>query len=672
MCGISGIINKDIANGYNSKNLKAITDPISHRGPNDVGYILINTADEILLMGDTDTPTEVYDNESRYKPTANINYDFPYKFKVALGHRRLSIIDLSPMGHLPMCDNNTRYWITFNGEIYNYKELKTELVTLGYFFNSKTDTEVILAAYAAWGEACQQKFKGMWAFCIYDNNTKEIFLSRDRFGIKPLYYWLSPMQSFCFGSEIKQFTFLPDWKAVLNGQKAYDYLLYNMTDHTDETMFKGVFHLPPGHCFKSKIDSIKTGLSGKIKSELWYKPVFKGYKGSFEDAAKEFEILFKKSVKEHLVSDVVVGSALSGGLDSSAIVCEIDKLLKDVSKIEKQETFSFCSSDEWSNEKKWVDEVIKVTNAKANYVFLNIENVIEKTEDLIWYNDEPTQSQSLLASFEVYKAAKSSNIKVLLNGQGADEYLSGYGAFTSFRLLKLFKRGNFKEINEELDGGSSQSKPNFKKVYLQFFYHLAPRFLKRFFSSKVRSHKELKDIVSLKYLRCRHFHPHDNIPFKSNSIFNIARRQLLYDPLQKYLRFEDRMSMANSIEARVPFLDHNLVEFCGQLPANYLDGKGESKKLLLHGLKAILPTAILNRKDKIGFITGEQNWVRRDHTPEFRKMLEESIKYSKGILKTEALLFLDKVVDGTIPFSYTYWRLIQFGLWMKKFKVELE
>lgn len=672
MCGISGIINQPKVPGYSSKDLKMMTDAIRHRGPDDAGYLLWNATSNVILLGDDDTPKDVYESEAPYKPTAKICDETPISFDVALGHRRLSIIDLSTMGHLPMCYSNSRYWITFNGEIYNYKALKTELMELGHHFVSKTDTEVILAAYAQWGIACQQRFHGMWAFGIYDSVAKEIFLSRDRYGIKPLYYWLSPQQSFCFASEIKQFTFLPGWQAILNGQLAYDYLQYNMTDHCAETMFKGVFHLPPGHCFKASVGIIPTDTNGKIKPERWYLPSFKNYKGSFEEAAKKFETLFKNSVKEHLVSDVVVGAALSGGLDSSAIVCEVDNLLKEAGKQDAQETFSFCSSEEWSNEKKWVDEVIKVTSAKATYVFLEAANVIEKTEDLIWYNDEPTQSQTLFANFEVYNAAKLAHIKVLMNGQGADEYLSAYGSFNTFRLVKLLKRGKFKKINEEIIQINGKAKPDYINVYLQLCQNLVPHFIKRYFSRKAKSYVALQAVISLKKLNARPVHPHDNIPYKTNSIFNIAQRQLLHDPLQKYLRFEDRMSMANSIEARVPFLDHRLVEFSSQLPADYLDGVGELKKLLLHGLKEILPASILNRKDKIGYITAELNWMRREHTAEFKKMLEESLKYAKGVLKPEALLYFDKVVDGTIPFSYTYWRLIQFGLWMKKFKVELE
>ena len=208
-------------------------------------------------------------------------------------------------------------------------------------------------------------------------------------------------------------------------------------------------------------------------------------------------------------------------------------------------------------------------------------------------------------------------------------------------------------------------------AYFELFYFLAPNFIKRFCSNNTANHKQLLAVISVPNLKAKKEHPYDSIPYKSKSIFDIAFKQLLYDPLQKYLRFEDRMSMANSIEARVPFLDHRLVDFATQLPADYLDSKEELKKIMLHGLKNILPTAILNRKDKIGFITSEENWVRKEFSKEFRKMLDESIKASNGIIKPVALDYFDKVVEGTIPFTYNYWRFIQFGLWMKKFKVSL-
>ena len=671
MCGISGIINNK-QQLYGSNDLRLMTEAIRHRGPNDVGYMLIENDGNIHLFGDKDTPSEVYNSNTSYSPKGSIEQAELKNFKLAFGHRRLSIIDLSVYGHLPMCYDNGRYWITFNGEIYNYRELKQELQDLGHAFISQTDTEVILAAYKVWGTACQEKFHGMWAFCICDTITKDIFLSRDRFGIKPLYYWVSPSGAFCFGSEIKQFTFLPGWKAILNKARGFDYLVHSMIDHTDQTMFQGVFQVPAGCFFKSAIENVQVNTNGKIQISTWYAPAYTGFKGPFEEATKTFEQYFKNSLKEHLVSDVTVGAALSGGLDSSSIVCEIDDLLKKEGKEGKLKTFSYCANDERYNEKKWIDEVIKVTNVEAHYVSLNGQEVFEKAEKLVWQNDEPSQSQSLLANYQVYKIARENNVKVIINGQGADEYLSGYGAFKKYRWVKLLKRCKFRELNVEIANLQKQPLIFYFSEYFKLFYFVFPSFVRKFFSRRTTSFQNLKTVISFQHLNIgSNYHPYDNMNFKKHNIFNISNHQLKHEPLPKYLHYEDRMSMAHSIEARVPFLDHRLVEFANQMPADYLDGLNETKKMMLHGLKDILPESIRNRKDKIGFITSEEKWVKEEFTIELRSMLENSIKLSKGIIKPEALQYFDKVVKGDIAFDYTYWRLILFGIWMNKFSVEL-
>lgn len=667
MCGISGIINSG-QNRFAVRDIAAMTDIVRHRGPDDEGFVLFNEEGKHFILGGDATPPEVYKSNVPYKPQATVKESEKINYSIALGHRRLSILDLSAYGHCPMSYGNGRYWITFNGEIYNFNQLKDELHQLGHDFISHTDTEVILAAYAEWGTDCLQKFNGMWAFAIYDAATKEIFLARDRFGIKPLYYWIAPGKAFCFASEIKQFTVLPGWHAILNNQRAFDYLVYNMTDHTDETMFAGVYQVPAGHFYKSTLDKINT--NGKLTLTKWYQPQYKGSSMSFKEAAAGFEKLFKNSVKEHLVSDVPVGSALSGGLDSTAIVCEINSLLKSERNKDAQKTFSYCSSDERYNEKKWIDEAVKSVKVDAHYINETAGGVVEKVLELIWYHDEPNQSQSELATYHVYKLAKDNNIKVLINGQGADEYLSGYEAFKNFRWLQLLKKCKFKQLNYEISNDNTYYSDGVVAAYMRLFYFLTPSTIRFFFSKKTKAYKTLLSVISLPHLKVKEQHPFDSMGYKSNSIFNIAHRQLLHNPLPKYLRYEDRMSMANSVEARVPFLDHRLIEFTTQLPADYLDGVRETKKLLRHGLKNILPPSILARKDKIGFVTSEENWVRQQLTSQFRQQLQYSIDHSKGIIKPEALTYFDEIVQGSKPFNYNYWRLISFGAWMKRFNVQ--
>jgi asparagine synthase (glutamine-hydrolysing) len=670
MCGISGIINNE-TNQYQAKDLLAMTKIITHRGPDDEGYYIRDNTGGVLILGGDDTSNEAYHTDVAYCPADPISKYANQQIKVALGHRRLSIIDLSPFGHLPMCSSNQRYWITFNGEIYNYKTIKKELQSLGHQFISNSDTEVILAAYSQWGQECLHHFNGMWAFAIYDSDTKEVFLARDRFGIKPLYYWISGNGTFCFGSEIKQFTVLPGWKSILNRQRAYDYLIYSMTDHTDETMFEGVFQIPAGHLFKFNVDKINFTKKRRVQIEKWYNPVYKGYNGSFDEAACEFKNRFKQSVKEHLVADVPLGSALSGGMDSSAIVCEIDEILKEQDELNTQKTFSYISSDERYNEQKWINEVLSQTKVSPCYIHSNGDNAFKHAADIIWYNDEPNQSQSHLVSWQIYRAAKENKIKVLMSGQGADEYNSGYGAFMFFRWGLLLKKLKFRKLNYEITHSQTNEKLSLVQAYIKLGYFIVPKGLKRYLSRQTKYHQNLKSLISEKHLHSKKEHPFDTIPYDADSIFNIANTMLLHYPLQRYLHFDDRLSMSNSVEARVPFLDHRLVEFTTQLPADYLDSMGETKKMIKYGLKDILPEKIRNRKDKIGFITAEESWVKESHTKEFREMLEKSIKVSRGIIKPEALVYFDKLSKGKVPFDYTYWRLIIFGVWMEKFNVEL-
>lgn len=670
MCGISGIINTR-QNGFAVKDITAMTDIVQHRGPDDEGFVLFDKEGKYFTAGGAATSQEVYKGNFPYSPQSTIEALAQINYTSALGHRRLSILDLTAYGHCPMSYSDGRYWITYNGEIYNFNELKEELQKLGHHFISHTDTEVILAAYAQWGTACLDRFNGMWAFCIYDTGTKEIFLARDRFGIKPLYYWAAVNGAFCFGSEIKQFTVLPGWKAILNNQKAYDFLVYNVADHTEETMFAGVYQIPAGCYFKATVANIKPDKTGRIKNKKWYRPEYKKYDGTFEEAAKGFKNHFKASVKEHLIADVPVGCALSGGLDSSAIVCEVSELLVEKGKGEVQKTFSYCTGDDRYNEKKWMDEVMAQVKVDANYIFSDGDQVFEHSRDLIWTLDEPNQSQSELATWEVYKAAKDNGINVLISGQGADEYISGYEAFMNFRWVQLLKKLRFKKLNEEIDKNKTHLKLSYAKTYLKLLYFFVPRGVRRYLSRKTSYYKMMTSLVSLENLKSKERHPFDDIPFNTNSIFNIAYKQLLHYPLQKYLHFDDRLSMSNSVEARVPFLDHRLVEFTTRLPADYLDGMGETKKIVKHALKDILPEKIRNRVDKIGFVTAEERWVKETHTQEFRAMIEKAIQNSKGIIKPEALQYFDLVSKSKIAFDYTYWRLISFGIWMELFDVEL-
>ena len=644
---------------------------IRHRGPDGEGYFFLDDKKRIYSVGGSDTPEAVWESKLPYGPSEHINKMERFPFRLAFGHRRLSIIDLSASGHQPMSYANSRYWITYNGEIYNYKDIQRELIELGHIFFSSSDTEVILASYAEWGEKCLEKFSGMWAFAIYDSLENEIFLARDRYGIKPLYYWFSADNTFYFASEIKQFTVLPKWEARLNPQRTYDHLVYSISDHTDETMFDRVFQLPSGTHYKSLINQVKPGISGRINSVRWYRPVRNQYTGSFNDACRVFRDLFQKSVNEHLRADVQIGTALSGGLDSSAIVCEINRILRNKGQESLQKTFSSCSSYERFDERKWMDIIVKSANIDAHFVYPELEEAIKMTPDIVWHQDEPYQSQSAFLANNIFKLAKKNGVKVLLNGQGADEYLGGYGQFTIARYSKLAKQLRFGELLTEVRITKELYPKARDSVFAKIAYNFLPDQVKREVNSSFNRYNLVRSIIEPRKMHLTPAHPFDSIPVKYKSVPEISHHLTFFSTLPKYLHWEDRNSMNHSIEARVPFLDHRLVEFAHNLPDNFLEKNGVNKLIMREAFKNLIPEEILNRRDKMGYTTPEENWVKHEKPDYFRQKIAESIDISHGIIKDSALIYFDRVVDGTSPFDYTYWRIILFAEWINKFNIKI-
>jgi asparagine synthase (glutamine-hydrolysing) len=662
MCGISGIFSKSCIDVHSLHQMNSI---ISHRGPDDEGFTLFNDA-TVEMLGSSDTCDSLWSSNYKYSPKRDIN-TASIVAKGGFGHRRLSILDLSPKGHQPMCSNCERYWITYNGEIYNYVEIREELIQLGYSFQTGTDTEVILASYAEWGVDCQNKFNGMWAFAIFDRIDQTIFISRDRFGIKPLYYWTCPKGDFYFASEIKQFTVVENWKAVLNKKRAFDYLYFSFTDHTDETFFTGVFSIPPGSYFFGKAGQ-KFMPNERIFSEKWYKPVIQKSRLGFNQVKEQFLEKFKLAVNLQMRSDVKVGVSLSGGLDSSAVTCYASELIQGQNNSEKIHTYSSCSVDERFDERKWVEEVVAHSKTSSHINYPSGDDVFELTDKLIWHMDEPYQSQSVMLGHEVYKMAKDNGTAVILNGQGADEYLSGYGLFRLMRRKRLLRSLKFRKLLQDVDDWQE-----LKNVIRGFFLDGLPKGVRYNLSFYGKSNHYANKVINWKALIDKRSHPFSLFKGRKSSNLDLSNQQLFKDPLQKYLRWEDRNSMANSIEARVPFLDHNLVEFCQSLPLDFLDSKNHSKRLLVESMEGLIPEKVRLRKDKKGFITPEELWLTDNYEAEFTSMLESNLSFAKGIIKEdEAREYLRKMQNREVEFDYFYWRIILFCVWMRVFEVELQ
>ena len=667
MCGISGVISTE---KIDISSFIKMNQTIRHRGPDDEGFVFFNAELKPKIFGSKDTAVEAWKSQYLYKPHYKIE-TIKGEYKIAFGHRRLSILDLSPAGHMPMCDKQEELWITYNGEVYNFIEIRTELEALGHKFFTTTDTEVILTAYKEWGTDCLNHFMGMFSIAILDRKNKKLFLARDRFGIKPLYYWISELGDLYFASEIKQFTFSKDWKPVLNHQRAFDYIFASKTDHDSETMFKGVYQIPGGHASYLDLDEIEIEKENKINVFKWYQPALKKFDGKFNEARDIFKDKFFESIKMHLRADVKVGCTLSGGFDSSSITCVVNNLLDNEGKVDAQNTFSAVDGDSKYSEKKWIKEVIKSINVSAHYVTPNPEEVLFNIDKYIWQMDEPTASMSPYLGFLVDRMAKSNDVTVLLNGQGADEYLGGYGAFRKLSQQKALDSLNLKNIKKEYNCTTSIALKMASRSFVrQVYAYLFPKQYGKLFSDPTVFKKwfyylnyNLLKIDKSKLIK-------KGSP-KTTSYNHISDNLLKHYPLPMYLRWGDRNSMAHSVEARVPFLDHRLVEFCHSLPIEYLDVQGQTKRILLEAMKDIIPEKIYHRKDKMGYVAADERWVKEEYTQTFRDLLEESIKYSQGIIRPEAKRYFEDIISGKEKFNFSYWRMIMFGHWMKVFNVSI-
>lgn len=667
MCGISAIINTGNGSSSSDSSLEAMTDVIRHRGPDDEGFALFCDDGEPVLFGGTETPESVLTTALAYSPQTRGRPTIDGQVSVALGHRRLSILDLSPAGHEPMCTPDHRYWIVYNGEVYNYRELRTELEVAGRIFHTGTDTEVVLAAYAEWGRDCLNRFNGMFAFVLYDRETRTIFAARDRFGVKPLYYWFSPDGCLAFASEIKQFTVLPGWEACLNHQRAFDFLTYALLDHTNETMFAGVRQLRGGEALEVTLEEIHTPL-----------PVFQWYtlqpehaRRSYESACERFRELFTDSVRLRLRADVPIGSCLSGGLDSSAIVCVTNDLLKQEGKMDIQRTFSATTTVKQFDESDHIRTVVEERKIDAYYTCANIDDLLAELDRIIWHQDEPFGSTSIYAQWSVFRLAADTGMKVMLDGQGADEQLCGYHTFFPVRYAELFRSGRWIQLFRELRLAQERYGYPLKRSVTEMGFFVLPDAMRRPIQER-----RFKDMVTPAWIdpavllapeRINDFLP------PNYRIDDLSYSQLFHTSLPMLLHWEDRDSMAHSIESRVPFLDYRLVEFVMGLPTDYRLAGCRTKQVLRDGMKGILPESIRERQDKIGFATGEVEWVRNQNPDLFRSMVVNAIEGSHGILNDEARRWLEEVIRGERSYTTDYfiWRWICFARWLKLFAVEI-
>lgn len=673
MCGIAALVLLD-GLPEQLQHIAAMTATLRHRGPDDEGVALFGrkTREESIFGGE-DTPPAVYESDLTYAPQYHTPDDLPESAVLALGHRRLSIIDPTPAGHQPMCSSDRRYWIVYNGEIYNYQELRRELETCGYRFVSNTDTEVLLAAYAHWGRDCLHRLNGMWAFIIYDTHEQKLFIARDRFGVKPLYYWFSPEGFLAMASEIKAFTVLPGWNPRINGSRVYDYLVSNLLDHTSETLFAGVYQVQGGEAAEFRVDDLKAPLP----IYRWYCLDPQQFAGTFDAAVAEFKRLLQDSVRLRLRSDVPGGSCLSGGLDSSSIVCLANDILREEQKESFQKTFSACSDVKQYDEREYIDEVVWARGAEAYYTYPSFEQLLEQLDEIIWHQDEPFKTTSIYAQWLVFELAATSGIKVLLDGQGADEQLCGYQWFFGCRYADHFHNMNWTRLWRDIKAVKSRhGLSEFQSLSMMSYYLLPPsiRQLMKPYAMADQARPTWLDTDLLSACNGSAQRAGRSFSARPGSSLtttqSIALDQMLCVSLPSLLHWEDRNSMAHSVESRVPFLDYRLVEYVMSLPEDYRIHEGVTKRVLREAMKGILPERVRMRMDKMGFYTAEDHWLRHEDPEIFRQLLQGAVQDSKGVLKSEVLDRLDRMLAGEEPTSALVWRWIIFGRWMRIFNVQ--
>jgi asparagine synthase (glutamine-hydrolysing) len=571
MCGIAGIVD---LNGFDPARLTSMTHLVRHRGPDGFGFAFFGLNHE--------RAAELILNEDR-----SPRIERPI---VGLGHRRLAILDLSALGSQPMQTEDGWFSVVFNGEIYNYIELRQELECLGYLFRTRTDTEIILHAYREWGKECLKRFNGMWSFALWDGMRRQLFCARDRFGEKPFYYYRDEKR-FLLGSEIKQIAKFPGVPRRANHASIFDYLERGILNAGQETFFQNILELPGGHSLTLDL------ASGRIEPrvERYWELVLQPLDQLSDGAARaDFTEKFIDAVRLRMRSDVPVGSCLSGGLDSSSIVCVARALVPHADF----HTFSACYEDPAFDERNYVREVADAVHVQSHRVFPSAEQFRASLEKLLWHQDEPIGGSSVFAQYTVMQAAREQGVPVLLDGQGGDEALCGYRKYYYFHLWHLLKRkrpGLIPEALAYLWRGD--------KVPLR--WSDASRYLPAPFQRRT----SLLAQLSGDGLGAAQGSPAIDIG-PGQSLAGRQKADLCQLSLPVLLRYEDRNSMAHSIETRLPFLDYRLAEFLVNCPEPLKLRGGWTKWILRNALKGVLPEKVRLRRRKLGFDTPEEGWLR--------------------------------------------------------------
>lgn len=659
MCGIAGIISLD-GHPVDPLSIFKMNRLVMHRGPDSGGYLW-------LKKNGIGWSAKEGKREDEWTSLG------PDGLTAAFGHRRLSILDLSEAGRQPMASQDGQQWIVHNGEVYNYIELRRELEAKGYRFHSNTDTEVILGSYREWGKDCLSRFNGMWAFAILDLAQGGVFCARDRVGVKPFYYYYDGKR-FLFASEIKQFFATSSVPVCPDYGVLYDYLIHGIVDHSEVTFYACIKQLRGGHYLWIPLQPDISWMPEPAR--YWDIDLGKKNPG-WTDAqyVERFLELFEDSIRLRLRSDVTVGSCLSGGLDSSGVVCVVNRLLKAKGGKARQKTFSSCFEDKRYDERCYIEEITNFTGVDSYYVFPGGEKLFDELDKLMWHQDEPFVSTSIYAQWNVFRLARENGVTVMLDGQGADEILAGYlgyrGAFLANLLVKGHLNGFLREIrayrrlygHSMAETGRSMASAlldGWAKLFIlkrsgERIGWLNPEF--------IEEGEKLSPYYSYLATKKDSQRANRGTPFDRK-----LYEMILYTNLPALLRYEDRNSMAFSIESRVPFLDYRLIEFMFATSDDQKIRNGYTKHIYREAMRSILPEAVRLRLDKMGFVTPEEVWVKsilRSFLEEIFKGLSanDEVFDRKGLEES-----FSEVVNGHRPFDFAVWRWVSAIKWKEGIK----
>jgi asparagine synthase (glutamine-hydrolysing) len=594
VCGMVGIISMS-GIPIDLDALQRMNDLQMHRGPDGQGF----------LVGRLDVGKFEYAFVRRIA-----KWDSRAGAQVAIGHNRLAILDLSDNGLQPMTVGDSRNWIAFNGEIYNHLELRSELQACGHIFNTRTDTEVLLRSFLQWGEHCLTRLEGMYAFAVWDGTQARLFCARDRLGIKPFYYTTHGTY-FVFASEIKALLAFPGVQAVADDDAVLEFLVNGNCDVGERTVFRGIKALRASHCLS--LDMRAKQFARRRYYCLEPKPI-PGQ--TDEKRISGLRELLIDVTRKHLISDVRIGSCLSGGLDSSAIVSLIGKISRDQPEAasalgDDLSTFTSCYEDRDIDERDYASTMVNAVRANSNLVFPSAPNFWANLKRLAWHQDMPFCGITCYAQWEVMRAAKEAGVKVLLDGQGGDEAFGGYAKFRYAYLGALLRSGRIPTLMREL---SAMVWHGDKYVLdLRNGYRYLPKSFRRILQVDGVLRKVIKTnlgrIVSDSSMPATRLWR--NVRGRGAAIRYIQMDDILTDTLPQLLRYEDRSSMAFSVEARVPLLDHRLVEYGLALPDHLKVQRGWSKFAFREAVQGLMPESVRLRKSKLGFAARTAAGCRR-------------------------------------------------------------